>query len=438
MATTKVKTDHPRENGVFSCTWKENIKGIAQPRAVCSCNSAGADGKPGEGVMVSWPVVQADPNDKILLAEVDGEKIIHAHPWIWRHTIDQYLYHYNLLLDQQMQFGSELTEACGVVDSMLHQRVITGTERRKPLPPMIAYEPFGMSNKRAKQSWKIQAPKLTKNAHHNLLARWLEVRKNDEKRMGSLYFDGLPLHIEDRGDGKSVEFVRAAGQFTLADYIWHELMTGISLSIEIAAVLLEFENDLQREDALQWFKEDALPWVVASPMIFTRICAARCYFHQIQMDNFLEGYLWRGGDMADGEQMQRVRAKMLVLDALTACEAIRTVEGEQETWQGVTRPVFERVLDEDLEPALEHLADQIKRMKKPVDIFAYVDHPEHGLAIFCNPEHSNMQVYLKALKVGQEKKRSYGPDSKTMEFALFRKVHAMVREAIWNCYRNPD
>ena len=65
--------------------------------------------------------------------------------------------------------------------------------------------------------------------------------------------------------------------FDLEDYIAHELKTGISLSTEITAIVLELDEEI-RDVVLNEFYQSALRDIVRFPFPFARIAAARNYF----------------------------------------------------------------------------------------------------------------------------------------------------------------
>ena len=96
-----------------------------------------------------------------------------------------------------------------------------------------------------------------------------------------IFFDGVryvPKKIKDSGDGRGSEkekvtsddLIRSENDakqkwcdeddilsFTLSDYIFHELATGVSLSIEITAALMELDPSI-RDAALEAFFKKGL------------------------------------------------------------------------------------------------------------------------------------------------------------------------------------
>jgi hypothetical protein len=280
-------------------------------------------------------------------------------------------------------------------------------------------------------------PRHIKNAAGNLLWRWLRVSDNAEHEKKSLAFDGLLLWLlvntdleykpdnesktpkNKPGDNqkKSRKMVCPVENFTLIDYIYHEMYTGISLSIEITAVLLEFEDEILAEEALKAFQKHALKDIVFSPMLFTRICAARHFFQQILMEKMVDQYGWTSLEKSvqDEERQWKQRVNR-------ACAHIGSAY----------KPVLCYVQDLEIDEALMHLTMLITKMKQPVDLFGYVNNPEHGLAVFCNPNHKNAKFFLDELKTGQEQKLQKDRRSSRREIRLFRKVHEMVRKAIWD------
>lgn len=71
--------------------------------------------------------------------------------------------------------------------------------------------------------------------------------------------------------------------FKPEDYIAYELMTGLSLSVEITAVLLEIDQEI-RDFAFYWFCEYALEDLVRIPFLYARATAARNFFLQVNLD----------------------------------------------------------------------------------------------------------------------------------------------------------
>lgn len=439
-----VDVDESEAQGVLSYDWDRDIQESPDPAPTVKCFYADEEKTDELDPLNIGPgkwrtAVRADPNDYIYLEMADGEKkIYHAHRQLWYSTIDKYLYAYYRLQEEKASGEWVELRQPDEANELLGRYWDRSQHRRKELPPIFTLEnvknPGG--RKAAKGYHVVVVPKYIKNAMGNLLWRWLAVRKNDIHEQESLAFDGLPLWLTENTDlkyewslesimtenesdedkKKSISKVRAAGEFTLADYIFHEMNTGISLSIEITALLLEFEDQELMEKALQAFQKDALKDIVASPMLFSRICAARNFFQQILMEMAVDQYEWTLQKKTNQEEeiqwtqrVNRARAHVLSLH----------------------KPVLSGLYDAETDKSLEHLTELIKKMKKPVDLLGYTEKPEYGLAIFCNQAHKNVKFFVDELRIGQEQRRRDDPDTSEYRYELFRKVHAMVRKAIW-------
>lgn len=79
--------------------------------------------------------------------------------------------------------------------------------------------------------------------------------------------------------------------FKPEDYIAYELMTGLSLSVEITAILLEIDQEI-RDLAFYYFYKHALTDLVRTPFPYARATAARNFFLQVNLEWTKAKYEW--------------------------------------------------------------------------------------------------------------------------------------------------
>ena len=241
-----------------------------------------------------------DQND---LFKLKGEdEFVRMHPECWKWTIDAVLAEYMYLVmqskeKQTIKVPLEIQNA-----RANYARLSVAAKEQKKL--RIPYEKFQMVGRDKIKCW---LPKYTGKAMLNLWCHDLCLDRRGKDIKTEIFFDGVryvPKQIKDSGDGRGSEKEKVTSDdltrsedeakkkwnpkddfltFTLGDYIFHELATGVSLSIEITAALMELDPSI-RDAALEAFFKKGLTEVTHSKLLYTRIAVARSFFHQIHLE----------------------------------------------------------------------------------------------------------------------------------------------------------
>lgn len=362
-------------------------------------------------------VVQADPMDILEFSEpVQGFKKHCAHKLIWRNTLDRYLEHYYWLTRKKERRQGKAFVVPKVMERKLAAYFDTHKSRKKPMPSIVS-DTVDMREEvlDVRKTGEELVISAFGKAHLNHACRWLFTKDGAPLQPYSLFYDGLLVRVEDKEETQT-ETVTLVPDFSLCDYMDHEMLTGISLSIEITAVLLEFPDPWLREKALDAFENGALPTVVKSRELFTRISAARNFFQQILMEQSVGYYNWHASShtsrIPDKKWNEMVERAAWHVDLLKKTMVMRDTPANE------------------TDRAIEHLEALLSKVDKPVNLPEYVKRPKHGLAAFCNPAHHKINWFLKELKKKDAMQITKIPRCRRDEHDLFRDVHARVKRAI--------
>lgn len=218
------------------------------------------------------------------------EEYTRMHPLRWQWTIDSVLAEYMYLVrhstrKEGIQLPIEIQNAR---ENYLRS---DKQERKKLRIPVERLKIVG----RGRSVASCLLPKYTGIAQLNLLCHDLCLDKRATKKKTEIFYDGV-RYVAGKDNPSSddllaPEYKAIENQsedhpfpsFTLSDYIFHELATGISLAIEITAALMELDPQI-RDSALEAFFEKGLDEVTRSEFIYTRIAVARSFFHQLHLE----------------------------------------------------------------------------------------------------------------------------------------------------------
>jgi len=409
-------------NQILLFDWEKDI-----PQNPVSCFFAQLSDKrmssyllPGaSSVMQPSIMVEVDPSDKLVFCEaVLGETEYAATKMTWCKTVDKYLCQYYMLMKKKMGETTCDIELPPPIFDKYKNYVSKGRKNRKMLEvndsSFVHHRGKGKTKTDSSTFWTYE---FLKPLYMNRLFRSLWTTTDAHKQKNSPYYDGLLFCHKD-----------APGwlpKYDIEDYIAHEWLTGISLSIEITSVLMEFgkkEDKALMKKALGAFCEQVLPTIVQSPAIFARNAAARYFFHQIRMENDIKKYRW---GVASGKMMNDTiwseyewneliyRAKLHVTDLPMEIDSYE---------------IDDKYIDE----ALSWLVSLLKKVELPINFLDYAKNPTHGLAAFCHPSHKNVPLFLNLLSERKGEDNTYIAVSDADEEELFRDVHKLVREACKN------
>lgn len=239
--------------------------------------------------------VVADRRDILRLR--GEQEYIRMHPARWLWTMDAILAEYMYLIAHNTE--NQVVQLPDLIREARHKYIKQRKQGRKSL--RIPIEQFKFLGKSNSANICCLMPRYTGIARLNLLCHDLctDPRATEEK--SGIHYNGLKFGLDHKktNDTKQADRItnlsHSLGDFlpayTLSDYIFHELMTGLSLSIEITAALMELEPEI-RELALDAFFDKALEIVAKSKYIYTRIAAARSFFYQIHLEWLKRSYSW--------------------------------------------------------------------------------------------------------------------------------------------------
>lgn len=373
------------------------------------------------GEIVTYPqdrefafLIQADPQDLLQFSTpVHGAKKHHSTNLIWYQTLDRYIHQYYLLAKKRDATQQAVIELpLDIAEKYKHNRNRM-KETSKELPVEMAYLSLVTAGFHAKdKSTKYTTPRFTHATYLNMLYRHLWINKGAKKKL-SLYFDGVAF--------RDPVFNEIIPVFSIEDYIEHEYLTGISLSIEISAILMEFTDETLMMAALNSFCSEALPDIIRSPMIFTRNTVARQFFQQILFETSIQKYRWKEHSKIRVSPAIDPAWHRLVQRATIHSRVLRTYQQPFE------------IVDSQIELALTHVENLLSIVKIPVNLPEYVNNPTYGLAPFCHPKHNNVDVFLKKLSAFSKsdagtkdlpRSRFYGSD-------IFVMVNERVKKALY-------
>jgi len=434
-------------NPIMLFDWEKDTQETPPPkRAIFNIRQS-------EGQSAGWEyepllVVQADPTDIVTakvksnasekgntegansdkqsdVAEVLVRKNYHMHPMMWLNTVDKYVNQYcrlyELLYDKQKEVEWIEVAIHETVQEKLLKQKKEVKRKRKTLEVNTSYVRYVRPNALSDTGGgRYKIPKHGAPLYLNCLYRDISTPSNATQKKLELTYDGKK-YIE--GDW--------IPNFSLTDYYWHEAITGISLSIEITAILLEVQNKLPDvalwERAFSDFCKKALPTIAKSRMYFTRNAIARSFFQQIYLEQTIRSYEWEDDEKewksfcCDWEEDDRKWKayhgwESLIRRAMIPCSLLKSYPYEPD------------VPETELEQSLTHLWELLKSAERPIDFAGYIENPTHGLAMFCNPAHENVSRFLNELGMGVDIGETEG--IKPRERRLFTKIHQAVKMAM--------
>lgn len=409
------------ENPILNFCWEDDIWNIPTPsQAIVNTipTLIREDGLVGGYVQDAYVLIQADPADIITVSDGEGNrKEYHAHSYTWLNTVDTYVDQY-CHLEQLLEAKQETLEwiEFTLPETILSQYKKQVKERKRVRKELgVNTEYLVRVGKNAKQKAYVDnnqyhTPKLGAGLYLNRFCRNLCTHANAVKERLSLQFDGLKF--------SSAENPNLIPNFSLIEYNWHEFMTGISLSIEIAAILLEVEEKLPNEDlwkkAFVEFCKVVLPSVVKSRMFFTRNAVARSFFQQIYLEQIINLYEWSGKEKYNWHSKN-------YWEGMTA---------RAQYHSGVlkTLPYQPDIPDEQIEDTMVYLWNLLSAMETPINFAQYIKKPTHGLVVFCNPKHEYVSHFLEELN-----HLSTGSETRVLkpkERKKFEMVHKAVKEVM--------
>lgn len=358
---------------------------------------------------LNWRI-QKDPKDFLTIQGISKEIPVHA--LVWKETLDKYLWQYYCLKFAQ----SENETQDDWIKVYLPDKIIRKLEKykREQTSKKTKHIPVNtdflqIANKEKPDNY-YKTPAIGHACYLNLLFRYLDTRKTASSLLLAPQYDGSKYRSEK---GYPLP------QFELIDYCQHEYMTDISLTIEIASIFIEVREKLYAyemwDEAFKVFAQLALPKIVKSHHIFTRIAVARHFFQQILVERTKEAYEWKAEKAKDWKADEHWN---LLMD-----RAISFTDILDDPSEPYVLP------DEQIEGAVSHIEKLLKQIEDPVKLSDLDKRTQNGLALFCNRKHENVDYFLGNLeKIGIDRipVDSADPNNKLL---IFSKVRQAVKNA---------
>lgn len=425
-------------------------------------------------------LIDADPNDKITF-QFEGEDAVtfqmHSASWLW--SIDYLLHRYlTLALRGSEESTKMLKVPLGILNRYSNYKNAMSS-RKKELSSHASNYLKGLKSTilryEADGYLQCKVPRFFEPCNLNRYCQELFVRPDNNAYLNSPRRDGILFQDEE---------LTALPAFELEDYVAHELRTGISLSTEITAIVLELDEAI-RDIVLNEFFKSSLRDIVRFPFPFARVAAARNYFQQIISEWTRDKYSWNTMDI-DKRTMSILsdyfpRARMHVDTLLNTplqpealqffTPAVQSEEELQEILQAANtqkndpliprkykitkHPHSEEIMriDQYLQPFLPEFPttkdpaqmdiymEQIKAYLRvvifPLDWASIEEHRPDNLAIFTNRNHKHIPLLLNYLETGKQIKNLEDdrfPTKASICIDLYHAIHQKVRSESQDIY----
>lgn len=246
---------------------------------------------PPEQIKQQFPIAFAQHEDTLSLKlDGDSEKTVHMHTAAWMRSLDYLLYRYLTLVLHDSHYSSTIRVPVEVRQKYQEYRIPSKKRQRKDyefILPDYYIEPHDGTLDSNDSDGKYEYFKTVNPvapAILNVFCHGLFPQAGDHKTRWNPHINAQLYELGSCGENTIPDF-------RPEDYIAYELMTGLSLSVEITAVLLEIDEEI-RNLALYYFCKYAIKDLVRSPFLYARSTAARNFFLQINMEWKNNKYEW--------------------------------------------------------------------------------------------------------------------------------------------------
>lgn len=413
---------------VLGIDWVKDLESCEEPPHYFFEYSSGEKYR---NVTISHPLVYSDPADCMIINGVEK----HYHPTciMWEKTIDYYLDRYHRLMWEKLnEIPLDLKKGspdCKIVylpspiaDALRHYQKRVKKERRwiRSNTHFIKYISELSDSKQDSEDFIVMNA-IAPNYLH-FFCRDMTITGKAKNYRNHLECDGLKFSMEDYDD-----FIP---EFSMFHYIEHEISTGVSLAIEITAILLEMKNFLDSirytEDlkayAYEIFNKELLPNLLESHLIFTRITVARRFFQQIMLETMLSMYQ---GNVIPAFNTQPLSVSRKDQEKLWDSWIQRALSFR--SFVSLTGE-YTPISVEDREPALKECEDTIFCMEAPIKFSELCTATNKRLAIFCNPNHAYVDLFVQSLDERANLASDIFGRHRSSQDILFQKVYSDIRK----------
>ena len=429
-----------------------------------------------------------DPTDKLTLKlGEDEEETIQMYSTAWMRSLDYLLYRYFTLVLHTKSGPSEISVPNEVQEKFKYRTRLSERQQKKldRITPDYMSELTAQTRTRDKLDYSVYhtsshfGPALLNLFCHELFNRTDNMKWRRSPRIDALAYQFKRKNSSTRESYKIYDY-------KLEDYFAHELLTGISLSTEITAVLLDLDEEI-REIAFRKFCKYALGKIVRLPFPYARASAARYFFMQIRLEWVKRKNQWdvindkkwiteavdqfaseailyidtlhmaslrpeypssfQESRPADDEEMlELLRRERLRKTDFTMPQGIEILEEKKEAGE----IVFNRLLDPwwqtsyppTDDPMLiaaykEQIKVNLEAVASPLNWEQVSKEIAHNLVAFTNPNHKYIPILLTYLEDGRmdpKGSRKILPVTHKDCETLFAVVHHAIREASMIAY----
>lgn len=373
-----------------------------------------SDGTPWGVRIDHYLSVQSDPRDIIKLKSGVAEKQKYrAHALLWGNTLDKYICQYAYLMELlSTNVNDRIMVALSVktVERILKHLEDEESGNAKKLEVETRYVHYH-KNEDATEGSCFSSPRIGSALYWEYFYRSLYTSPKATKLRLTLSYDGRRCSRKNAGDDLPV--------FCLEDYYWHEMASAISLTIEIAAILMEVYEAYQDKKfwdrVWQAFCEKALPAIVQSPLVFTRNTVARNFFQQILIEHTIHSYQLHDDYVYYWESASYWNE--LIEHATEHIKHLKLAYNPAD------------IPTEQIATSCTHIMNLLSAVDAPVNIPKYIKNPRYGLALFCNPKHRYVDDYLHNLQNERTRPERHRGNAQN-KYVVFGKVRAEVKAAI--------
>lgn len=265
--------------------------------------------------------------------------------------------------------------------------------------------------------------------------QWLRTQPNEKSAVNNIRFHGVPTDFAERYDDiEKKEETFKFPKFRFQDYVTHEKITGLSLSIEISSALLEFENQELMKKAWEMFCSHAfiegksmLSWVVFSDELCSRASLARMYLLSIRDRYDCSQF---GDEPIEIDMSMILQNSFIPSSRRLSWASIPNRLSAEDPRRIVSRNKEEMVCEK---ACAQRVLSAIEEPFHFDDLFlerSYEElRPEDGhitLAVFCNPQHKYVKEYIANTK---EVQHVFGKTQEVFS-SIYNMVHSAVMEEI--------
>lgn len=366
----------------------------------------------------------------------------YATPIMLHKTFDYYLLSYCVI--QYLLHYEKTAELNGYLNDKLSTENEKAKNRRRKLPRYM----------RLIQQSKdeFQCHSFASNAVQDILCKCFFLRSNATAKYSSLEFHSHFIAPDALAEKENfISWSADEANFDLEDYFYYEYFTGVSLSAEITAALMDISKDgsckLEADFVWKSIKEKVKP-LARSPMFLSRNIVARYYILEIraelqkrirQFDQGIEITVPDKSDLLDScikEATKRVDIEASKLYDPYRLESFHvyapdTPDENIVTWVQPRPPIccFLYEMSQDPKIASQYFKTMLLKITKPIHLSKSLQKPKHGPIIFCNEKHKEMQELFDSIKQ-QRNAASSVPRNRTKENTLFQKVHQEILSSI--------